>query len=231
MPPEHAANLVANSGNTANGVGNVYHCTGHFERIYRNCLDCLWWPLNDFTGSIDFCWFSVVAYSNRLKLYMSILSLSPRETSLHAWVHVVPYLVDAFQVRFHWQITHKKWVADLGSPDSKVRGANMGPIWVLSAPDGPLVGPMSFAIWGSFSQSVITQIGQSCHIIPVLLIGQLLWTKISTSWKRTFQHLCHKYFQRCTCKICQSCFLSGYILITSIFCGMWPSPGNTSTNL
>ena len=26
-------------------------------------------------------------------------------------------------------------------PDSKVLGANMGPIWVLSAPDGPLVGP------------------------------------------------------------------------------------------
>ena len=162
-----------------------------------------------------------MAYSTRLKVYMSILSLSPRETSLQAWVHMVPYLVDAFQVRFHWQITHKKWVADLGSPDSKVRGANMG----------PHVGPMSFAIWGSFSQSVISQIGQSCHIIPVLLIGQLLWTKILTSWKITFQHLCHKYFQGCTCRICQSCFLSGYILITSISSGMWPSPGNTSTNL
>ena len=31
--------------------------------------------------------------------------------------------------------------------DSKVHGANMGPIWVLSAPDGPHVGPMNFAIW------------------------------------------------------------------------------------
>ena len=31
-------------------------------------------------------------------------------------------------------------------PDSKVHGANMGPIWVLSAPDGPHVGPMNFAI-------------------------------------------------------------------------------------
>ena len=30
--------------------------------------------------------------------------------------------------------------------DSKVHGANMGPTWVLSAPDGPHVGPMSFAI-------------------------------------------------------------------------------------
>ena len=31
-------------------------------------------------------------------------------------------------------------------PDSKVHGVNMGPIWVLSAPDGPHVGPMYFAI-------------------------------------------------------------------------------------
>ena len=31
-------------------------------------------------------------------------------------------------------------------PDSKVRGANMGPTWVLSAPDGPHVGPMNLAI-------------------------------------------------------------------------------------
>ena len=31
-------------------------------------------------------------------------------------------------------------------PDSKFHGANMGPTWVLSAPDGPHVGPMNLAI-------------------------------------------------------------------------------------
>ena len=31
-------------------------------------------------------------------------------------------------------------------PDSKVHGANMGPTCVLSAPDGPHVGPMNLAI-------------------------------------------------------------------------------------
>ena len=30
-------------------------------------------------------------------------------------------------------------------PDSKVHGANMAPTWVLSAPDGPHVGPMNLA--------------------------------------------------------------------------------------
>ena len=31
-------------------------------------------------------------------------------------------------------------------PDSKVLGANMGPTWVLSDPDGPHVGPMNLVI-------------------------------------------------------------------------------------
>ena len=31
-------------------------------------------------------------------------------------------------------------------PDSKVHGANMGPNWVLSAPEGPHVGPINLAI-------------------------------------------------------------------------------------
>ena len=36
-------------------------------------------------------------------------------------------------------------------PDSKVHGANMGPTWVLSAPDGPHVGSMNLAIRGMFA--------------------------------------------------------------------------------
>ena len=32
------------------------------------------------------------------------------------------------------------------NPDSKVRGANVEPTWVISAPDGPHVGPMNLAI-------------------------------------------------------------------------------------
>ena len=36
---------------------------------------------------------------------------------------------------------------DEQSPDNKVRGANMGPIWGRQDPSGPHVGPMNFAIW------------------------------------------------------------------------------------
>ena len=32
-------------------------------------------------------------------------------------------------------------------PDNKVHGANMGPTWIMSAPDGPPVCSMNIAIW------------------------------------------------------------------------------------
>ena len=41
--------------------------------------------------------------------------------------------------------------AEIRVPDSKVHGANMGPTWVLSAPDGPHVGPMNLVIRGVFT--------------------------------------------------------------------------------
>ena len=36
-------------------------------------------------------------------------------------------------------------------PDSKVHGANMGPMWGRQDPGGPHVGPMNFAIWAGMN--------------------------------------------------------------------------------
>ena len=55
-------------------------------------------------------------------------------------------------IMLYWHITVLFWwICEKGTsihhnPDSKVHGTNMGPIWVLSAPDGPHVGPMNLAI-------------------------------------------------------------------------------------
>ena len=46
------------------------------------------------------------------------------------------------QVYHYWNIAMTQQ-----NPDSKVHGANMGPIWGRQDPDGPHVGPMNFAIW------------------------------------------------------------------------------------
>ena len=42
-----------------------------------------------------------------------------------------------------------QWIAAHSTPDSKVLGANMGPIWGRQDPCGPHVGPMNLAIWDS----------------------------------------------------------------------------------
>ena len=49
------------------------------------------------------------------------------------------------------------------TPDSKIHGANMGPIWVLSAPDGPLVGPMNLAIRDNIYWSEMSYLCGSAH--------------------------------------------------------------------
>ena len=47
------------------------------------------------------------------------------------------------------------------TPDSKVHGANMGPTWVLSGPDGPHVGPMNLAIRDNYNENSISNVLKS----------------------------------------------------------------------
>ena len=56
-----------------------------------------------------------------------------------AWIIVPPY---------HFLKHSMTWcqIVCVAFPDSKVHGPNMGPTWVLSAPDGPHIGRMNLAI-------------------------------------------------------------------------------------
>ena len=61
------------------------------------------------------------------------------------------------------------------SPDSNVHGADMRPTWVLSAPDGPHVGPMNHAIWVTrFSTK-----GRNIRARPLQFYGPTLDSSIS----------------------------------------------------
>ena len=68
-----------------------------------------------------------------------------------------------------WAKVSKKQVSDIeiddifglsNTPDSKVHGVIMGPIWGRQDPGGPHVGPMNFAIWGIMSiiDDIVTQL-------------------------------------------------------------------------
>ena len=49
-----------------------------------------------------------------------------------------PWTIPQKRIGISWTVSH---------PDSKVHGANMGPIWDRQNLVGPHVGPMNFAIW------------------------------------------------------------------------------------
>ena len=54
----------------------------------------------------------------------------------------------------HLTVKIHKWLTRSLTPDSKVHGANMGPIWGRQDPGGPHVGPMNVAIWDCYSKKV-----------------------------------------------------------------------------
>ena len=66
------------------------------------------------------------------------------------------------------------WDKLLTAPDSKVHGANMGPIWGRQDPGGPHVGPMNFAIWDSISGDYV--------LWRLRITGTLLWECTSHRW-------------------------------------------------
>ena len=92
------------------------------------------------------CFFPVVLLlGNKKNLKLHVLTLF---SGIHRSVSVLS------------GITSYGWV---NNPDSQVHGANMGPTWVLSAPDGPRVGPMNLAI-----MKVIRMRQQLCMSIMLL---------------------------------------------------------------
>ena len=74
-------------------------------------------------------------FINRKKNLFSVLNM---EIIYSDYVNIKQKMQQSLEI---WHIFTKYL------PDSKVHGANMGPIWVRQDPGGPHVGPMNFAIW------------------------------------------------------------------------------------
>ena len=105
-----------------------------------------------------------VALSNRI--IGSQLTL-PRPQTSDAPFTSCPLLIVWSQIVLHFAQYHCTLFfysldAFFAIPDSKLHGAYMGPIWVLSARDGPHVGPMNLAIRDI---SVITSVDSAPDII------------------------------------------------------------------
>ena len=93
-------------------------------------------------------------------LHGHLCLLKLEQSQMYMWTHVYPY--------------------------SKVQGANMGPTWVLSAPDGPHVGPMNLAI----RVSILDRLKPIIRCTRILCVGYPSsfseddgWVHMSTTWR------------------------------------------------
>ena len=76
----------------------------------------------------------------------------------HACFH--DYLLSVLNISMCYIHPYYPWLPSstwANFPDSKVHGANMGPIWGRQDPGGPHVGPMNFAIWVIMAQVPLKQ--------------------------------------------------------------------------
>ena len=110
-------------------------------------------------SSLCQCWW------HDIQLYKENCELKCQTVGERIWMNYVPptpsYKKLVFQFSFGFSITKsnqtilpihgetqkeicEQWIVEI-IPDSKVHGANMGHTWVLSAPDGPHIGPMNLA--------------------------------------------------------------------------------------
>ena len=136
------------------------------------------------TGTIPLCTSTNLLYPKRSMLcnssWLYLGQISPPGLQSSNVCHVYFYWICNKQflnlefLNFEaliWRASH--YILNLIPQIARLMGANMGPTWVLSAPDGPHVGPINLAIRGTSSSWELTG--------DILALG--LWsTCIKPSW-------------------------------------------------
>ena len=107
-------------------------------------------------------WFNKIAYT--IQMLMLLLEV------YNDWLKFLICLMDT-----GW------WEIDI-HPDSKVHGANMGPIWGRQDPGGLHVGPMNFVIWAWLSFTCARQLYQFAHARIIEKYGITMPVYIIFTW-------------------------------------------------
>ena len=91
--------------------------------------------------------FDDIIMMNWTEIILKIYGLAVEHNFISLFTGTEPWMFDSVYIKAN-QMKLFKWnvVILLPCPDSKVHGANMGPIWGPRDPGGPHVGPMIFAI-------------------------------------------------------------------------------------
>ena len=126
--------------NTASQISRIIE--GHGEILtphYCNSWNLMLWNLNKMAAILQITFSQKFSRINVFGILMevSVNSMCNPRHPYHQNMCCFPMLQ-------HWQ----------RNPDSKVHGANMGPIWGRQDPGGPHVGPMNSAIWECYVDEI-----------------------------------------------------------------------------
>ena len=127
--------------------------------IYNHCLNSLYLAPK---------YWNMQSNRNKRKRRLYFIKVIPVLVRRRLYIDTASWFRDKFS-DFHLPVTSvisNRSLEIYMYPDSKVHGANMGPTWVLSAPDGPHDGPMNLAIRvvaiRAIFAAVLSAIGNSC---------------------------------------------------------------------
>ena len=110
----------------------IYHC---WQFIQPAKIDCISFHMCHLSFRFDICSSQSVQHYRAKSYWANSAMASDSQWLLHKWLQEYDYML----FKAH--------------PDSKVHGANMGPIWGRQDPGGPHVGTMTLAIWAGWSIS------------------------------------------------------------------------------
>ena len=121
------------------------------------------------------------------------------------------------------------------NPDRQVHGANMGPTWVLSAPDGPHVGPMNLAMKEvilvfsryQFSKEIRLSIWQPSTINPRLYDN---WWRLRQTWTSEIMLVPVTTTRTTLNSERNNLLICKYDMICQGPCWNWPAAGSVDTN-
>ena len=111
-----------------------------------------WAPHSSHSTTLDWMLTSRISRARPTPAWTSAMEMTSRRRS-SVWPLPTPWLMARRMISSQWTTLPaypaSPWWEEIITPDNKVHGANMGPIWGREDPGGHHVGPMNFAIWAS----------------------------------------------------------------------------------
>ena len=121
-------------------------CITNIRGDILECMDDRHWNFHELSSVLN-CAHISLTFQWIFKVSLTCCPTLSRKICVTFWLNTcIPTQISTIQLCKRKYIPQNNACINQIIPDSKLHGANMGPAWVLPAPDGPHVGPMNLAI-------------------------------------------------------------------------------------